>query len=360
MSLIKKPPISEKKLAAVRRNQKHTRGPAKAESRERIRAANLRHGFYAKAEDGALLAMGEDPANFHGLLEGLWETYDPTDAAEEGLVIRLARATWLMNRADRMQEGYAVRQAQDVNIGRADRLHVQMMRLKITAETLARLAISVAQRHYVTPATDLEMMKNLQQQGDVKEMGEITLGLFYRLQAPGTGEDGVDPNVLGRRVANQIKAIFGISPDVEPKPQEAADSSQSEKGQEDAGADDDETDARYPRITPLEWESRERARQLLENILWRQVEICEAHRTATLKESRVGPSPYERAAEIAPTHPNARLMRRMQDSNFREVRRVTTLLLEIKRLQIKLEALEKATAPHNVSETKRFSGRQRK
>jgi hypothetical protein len=27
---------------------------------------------------------------------------------QEGLVIRLARATWLMNRADRMQEGYGL------------------------------------------------------------------------------------------------------------------------------------------------------------------------------------------------------------------------------------------------------------
>jgi hypothetical protein len=51
-----------------------------------------------------------------------------------------------------------------------------------------------------------------------------------------------------------------------------------------------------------------------------------------------GPSPFERAAEIAPTHPNAKLMRRMQDSNFREVRRITNLLLKLKRNQRKMEA----------------------
>jgi len=65
-----------------------------------------------------LHSLGEEPAHFQELLEGLWETYHPTDAAQEGLVIRLARATWLMNRADRMQEGYAVRQAQDMNRSR--------------------------------------------------------------------------------------------------------------------------------------------------------------------------------------------------------------------------------------------------
>jgi hypothetical protein len=97
------------------------------------------------------------------------------------------------------------------------------------------------------------------------------------------------------------------------------------------GTQTEEKDKRYPNITAAEWEARERPRQLLENILRRQVETCEAQRKAILTESMKGPSPYERAAEIAPTHPNARLMRRMQDSNFREVRRVTNLLLKIKR-----------------------------
>ena len=90
-------------------------------------------------------------------------------------------------------------------------------------------------------------------------------------------------------------------------------------------------DARYFKIIAAEWEARERPRQLLENILTRQAEACEEQRKAILKESLRGPSPYERAAEIAPTHPNARLMRRMQDSNFREVRKVAGLLLKIKR-----------------------------
>jgi hypothetical protein len=51
---------------------------------------------------------------------------------------------------------------------------------------------------------------------------------------------------------------------------------------------------------------------------------------ALLKESVKGPSPYERAAEIAPTHPHAMLMRRLQDSYLREVRRVANLLLKLK------------------------------
>ena len=85
------------------------------------------------------------------------------------------------------------------------------------------------------------------------------------------------------------------------------------------------------------------------------METCEAQRKAPRKESLKGPSPYERAAEIAPTHPNARLMRRMQDSNFREVRRLTNLLLKIKRYERQMEALGKSAALHDVPETKGVS-----
>jgi len=65
-----------------------------------------------------------------------------------------------------------------------------------------------------------------------------------------------------------------------------------------------------------------------------------------------GPSPYEGAANIAPAHPNAPLMRRMQDSNFREAWRVTAVVLKIERDELQMQALEKTTALHYVLETK--------
>jgi hypothetical protein len=378
MSLVKKPEMTEKKVAANRRNQNLCNGPVTDERRERIRAALLRFGFNAPAEEIAMRALGEEPAHFQELLEGLWEEYNPAGASQEGVVIRLARALWLMNRADRMQEGYAVRQAQEVSRGREDRAHAQMMRLKMTEERLRRLAQSVACEHYVTTPADLEKMKNLHQEGELKDMGEIALALFYELQAPGTGEDGMDPNEKSRRALVRIKEIFGLSGDTPPTPRVAPDSRPPHERPQDmqaevapefnpAHADPSppagqpikvgatqlaEKDKRYPNITAAEWEARERPRQLLENILTRQVETCEAQRKAAREESRKGPSPYERAAEIAPTHPHARLMRRMQDANFREVRRLTNLLLKMKRYERQKEALGKSAALHDVLETK--------
>jgi len=165
----------------------------------------------------------------------------------------------------------------------------------------------------------------------------------------------------------QAKEIFGIglNPPNPPPSNVTPDSSQVGDDEQDAEAVEEEHDERYPSITAAEWEARERPRHLLENILKRQVEICEEQRKAVLKESLKGPSPYERATEIAPTHPNARVMRRMQDSNFREARRIINLLLKLKRHELRMEVLTKraekqARVSRDMLENKGVVGREKK
>jgi len=56
-----------------------------------------------------------------------------------------------------------------------------------------------------------------------------------------------------------------------------------------------------------------------------------------------GPATAEgkaRATLMAPKDENATLMRRMEDSNFRQVARVTSLLMRMKRQERQMEALE--------------------
>ena len=362
MSLVKKSEMTEKQLAANRRNQKLCNVPVADERRERIRAALRRSGYNVQAEEIAMRALGEDPADFQESLEALWEEWNPVGALQEGVVIRLARVMWLMNRADRSQEGYAVRRAQSADHGRDNRLHARMMRLKMTVQTLRSLARSVACWHYVTTRDDLEVMKKLHQEGVTAEMGEIAMDLFYQLQEPDTDKEGVSEEEMYRGAVNSFRSVFGIGPIespvemlsptgdhmvIRPEGYEEADGSPDGEEVEDSDKDD-----RYPKITEGDWKARERARKLLRNILSRQAEACETQRKALLKESVTGPSAYERAAEIAPTHPDARVMRRMQDSNLREVRRLTNLLLKIKGYERKMQALEEAAPFQDVLETK--------
>jgi len=69
-----------------------------------------------------------------------------------------------------------------------------------------------------------------------------------------------------------------------------------------------------------------------------------------LKESLAGPSPYERAAEIALAHPNAALMQRMEESSFRQIWRIATLLLKIKSQAAKGEVGKIPAKSQNVHE----------
>jgi len=339
MSLIKKPQMTEKKLAANRENQKLCNALGTDERGERIRAALRRFGYNAQAEEIAMRGLGEDPADFRELLEALWEEWNPAGSLQEGMVIRLARVMWLMNRSDRSQEGAALRRVQSADRGRVNRLHARMMRLKMTVQTLRSLARSVAVWHYVTTVEDLNVMKKPHQEGVAGEMGEIAMDLFSQLREPNADKDGVSEEEQYRGAVNSFRSIFGLEEIREPvsmlkpageriviRPEGYVEADASPDGEE---GEDSNKDDRYPKITEEDWIARERARKLLRNILSRQAEACEAQRKALLKESLAGPSPYDFAAEIAPSHADALLMRRTQDANMRDVRRLINLLLKI-------------------------------
>ncbi len=294
--------------------------------------------------------LGEDPADYEELLEGLRQEFQPAGALQERLLQRLARVLCLMDRSDRSQEGDALLRAKAVDSGRENRMHARMMRLKMTAETLRSLARSVAGWHYVTTRDDLDVMKKLHQEGGMAEMGEIALGLFYQLQAPGADRDGVSADEKRCGMVNSIRSIFGLPP-IESDVQMLTPSGETmiiranpsgEAGEPCEGEDSEATDEddRYPAITEEDWRVRERARKLLRNILMRQAEFCEERRQALLKESLAGPSRFERAAEVAPPLRDALLARRMQDANFREVRRLTNMLLKLQRRRRSAETSE--------------------
>ena len=228
MSLSKKRRMTEKSLAAHRRNAKLSKGPATPDGRERISKANLRHGFYSKSQEAAARVLGEDPLEFRRLREGLRGKTTAAATLEEQIADRLARAFLLLNRADRMQEGYALQKAREEDCKREGRLHMQMMHLKMTAREWYFLSLSVARACYVTLPYDLDLMKQLHKEGMVKDMSEVALGLFYQLREPGTlgpGDPGFDDDegiAQQRRVLFKIKQIFGLenSPDPEEKPRQ--------------------------------------------------------------------------------------------------------------------------------------------
>ena len=81
--------------------------------RKRSGDANISHGFYSQDGGAALEVLGEDPREYQALAEAVQNKWQPADAYEQELATRLVRALWRAQRSDRMQEGLALRAAQD-------------------------------------------------------------------------------------------------------------------------------------------------------------------------------------------------------------------------------------------------------
>jgi hypothetical protein len=106
MPLTPKRELTEQSLAARRANGRKSRGAVTDSGKARAATANLRHGFYAKDRAKAMVALGEDPKEYARLLSSLEN--DLSKGLEGALVEHMAHALSQMQHAERMQNGLAV------------------------------------------------------------------------------------------------------------------------------------------------------------------------------------------------------------------------------------------------------------
>ena len=282
MSLVKKPILTPRRLAANRSNGRLSCGPATPEGIERMRAANLRHGFYSQAQGEALRALGEDPAEFEHLLESLMATWEPADHFQTWLVSRLARALWRMERGDRIQESMAVAQLErmDVNVERLAREAKAEYEKKATR--LKSLTAAVAQEDYFTSLQEIKLFDDIYG-SEPKGRPEEIFVLLYRLLKP--------------------RPQDSKPPDDEPTP--------------------------IPEIPVAEGRERREARKELQDLLSQEVQAFKEARSERGDELVETTSPYYRTAMMTPMHWRAALVARMEDSSFRQVERITNLLIKL-------------------------------
>ena len=249
------------------------------------------------------MALGEDPREYQGLAEAVAKKWQPADAYEEQLGTQLVRALWRTRRSDRMQEGLALRLAQEAERWRQDNLHARLTKLCFNAGCLRSLAQAVGQPDYATAPNDLEMLKSFQADGVLKDMGTVIMDLLIVLRPPA----GCGPFSLPGAGAPEAAAPGEAADPPLPSAPQAPDPAPEEK---DDGLRD--------------------FRQSLQNILCRQAELLEEQRTACLQDLLSGPSPFERAAEFASAYSNMKLLQRVDGLSFRQVWRITDLFIKLK------------------------------
>jgi hypothetical protein len=100
-----KPPVSESKILANRKNSLRSTGPKTLHGKRNVSRNAIKHGIFARevvitAGDGE-----ESLEEFHALVEGLMNFYQPVGTMEESLVETIVSALWRKARVLRAENG---------------------------------------------------------------------------------------------------------------------------------------------------------------------------------------------------------------------------------------------------------------
>jgi hypothetical protein len=118
MTLIHKRATS-KALAANRANALFSTGPRSEEGKLNSRLNSLKHGIFAKALGASIKELGEDPADYASLRQGLLQAFLPEDGFEEMLVEEMAQLSWRRQRLMRAESGIVAAKKRNYEIERA-------------------------------------------------------------------------------------------------------------------------------------------------------------------------------------------------------------------------------------------------
>ena len=234
--------------------------------------------------------------------------------------MRLARAWWRLERADRMQEGCALRLARAAARTRWEKLNARAIELRMTADTLRALAEEVRQPHYVTAAGHLKLMQHLIEIGEMPEIGDIAFRLLRGLE-----DRRIRLTSMARRRSSKTDSRCS-GPFSATRRRQARKSARSPRPKIPPTRKIPATPPRTLRKTNGRRASRN-ANFFASSLIMRRRSRMIQSATA-LEELAEGPMDCERAAEIAPSQPQDLFLRRMEDSNFRQVARLTNMLLK--------------------------------
>ena len=296
MSLIHKQKMTEENLAAKRANGRKARGAVTVAGKAHSAAARLVHGFYSQAREEAMIALGEDPKEYAGLLRSLVDDLQPRAGLQDEVVLQMGRTLWRMKRAERVQDGLAVR-----------RVHRGLQTQQLaTAPSLLHIH-------------------------DIYE-GLCAIGRMLNREdsTPAPGEIEALMKAFGATPPDDVRKLFPLL------------RSYGEAAAKAPGRTT-EHDDRGPTPSTVEGQAREAARQKLDAALEEVIVPYGRKRDLLLEEFEKARSPEGIAALMAPKDDNALLMQRMEDSSLRQLWRLTRIFWMIKRQPGEREADESGT-----------------
>jgi len=379
MALTQKPTMTDKNRTAHQRNGRQSRGAATPQGKERSRAAHLRHGFYSQQREEALRALGEDPAELAALIASTREEWRPTSDFQDRLTERMARLWWRTERAERIQESLAARKMEERQKRRQERALELRYRLAPQQDLLGMLVEDSAQPRFYVPNLFFHLFHD--SFGDkVEGARKDILLLMHRLRKPQSplprrGPGGASPagapvsrgagaavtgarsevstSPLDRQVRRESttaaaactpaapveavcppgKSVGGACPQGGAVPAPEADEDQYLIDMEEL--DDDDFPIPWPQTPVAEGAERKELSEALRVLARNELNAVHAALDPQIEEQEKPLSEIEQDEVQATPHKQAELMRRQEDSCFRQFMRLANLLLKMQKQEAK-------------------------
>ncbi|MFZ0961568.1 MAG: hypothetical protein WAO35_11745, partial [Terriglobia bacterium] len=273
-----------------------SRGAVTRAGKARAAAAHLVHGFYSQGRDEVLLALGESPEEYVGLLKSLMADLQPSPGLQTELVSRMVQTLWRMRRAERMQDGLAWKRVQSgLEI---DYLEVapRFLRQQDIYQRLVALGKALQRPNFIPSAAQIAAFED------------------------GFGDDPPD----------DIRELFPLLREL---------AKQASKAPGPAGGTGDPVPIPSAQDSPEGESAGQKLRAALGAV---SIHYCRIGEELSAETARVR-SPENIAALMAPRDKSALLMQRMEDSSLRQLWRLTRIFKMAKQPTGETEAGESST-----------------
>lgn len=320
-------PLTSKALAARRRNARKSTGPRTERGKRRSALNAFKGGVIRTLPLRTMLALGEKPQDYQRLLEGLLEAYQPANPAERMLVEDIALLHLRKQRNQQAQDGLILK-----NLGKLVRERAQRQQ-EITyelsnfsdqrAEEIGLVNIEDSPAKFKEVVRLLDLVQREVDQGQFTPEGRELLARMF----------GPDPSMRAARIVGSYShllscgAAFRASPDAD----------ENVNGSSSAPA---KGGANLPAALPAAAEDVEEQADAADEEQILNESIYEDLRSALLEErlltgeryqhyleARMESLPAVRAAALAPSDFEWRMLIRQEEMIDKQVERKTRLLL---------------------------------
>jgi hypothetical protein len=183
MSGDNEPEMTQEKTHEQEVNAPNAPGATTPESEVSPAVANFRQGILTESRRELMLALGEEPQEYQGMMESLLEDLQPRRGLESHLVEQMGETFWRMRRAQRVRDGLALKSIRRKVEGEEMVATMQASKVFEALEPFERLKEALSRRGQGPTAAEIDEFVKTRKGDSSEKMQEFIL-LLKSLKEP--------------------------------------------------------------------------------------------------------------------------------------------------------------------------------